>query len=86
METGIDWVSLLLVFIGGLAMFMFAMTMLVNSMMALTGKELRYFLARLTTNRFTGALAGAATTAIIQSSSITTVLVVGFVSAGLMNL
>lgn len=86
MGMEIDWFSFGLGFLGGLAMFLFGMAMLVNAMMALTGKELRYFLARLTTNRFTGALAGAISTAIIQSSSITSVLVVGFVSAGLMNL
>ena len=52
----------------------------------IAGDRLRQILSKLTTNRFAGAAAGAAVTSIIQSSSVTTVLVVGFISAGLMNL
>ncbi len=71
---------------GGLAIFLYGMELLTNSLKASTGKRLKNLLARMTTNRFRGVMAGALVTAIIQSSSVTTVLVVGFVSAGLMHL
>ncbi len=71
---------------GGLAIFLYGMELLTNALKASTGKRLKALLARMTTNRFKGVLAGALVTAIIQSSSVTTVLVVGFVSAGLMHL
>lgn len=82
----IDWPSLILGLSGGLALFLYGMQQLVKSLVSVAGNQLKYFLARLTTNPFTGALSGAVVTAIIQSSSITTVLTVGFVSAGLMTL
>ncbi|BAO44766.1 Na/Pi cotransporter family protein [Thiolapillus brandeum] len=71
---------------GGLAIFLYGMELLTNALKASTGKRLKNLLARMTTNRFKGVVAGALVTAIIQSSSVTTVLVVGFVSAGLMHL
>ncbi|WP_456379995.1 Na/Pi cotransporter family protein [Thiolapillus sp.] len=71
---------------GGLAIFLYGMELLTNALKASTGKRLKTLLARMTTNRFKGVMAGALVTAIIQSSSVTTVLVVGFVSAGLMHL
>ena len=56
-----------------------------EALKAVAGERMKIVLARLTTNRFMGALTGAFVTAIIQSSSVTTVLVVGFISAGLMS-
>jgi phosphate:Na+ symporter len=82
----IDWLYVALGVAGGLALFLYGMQMMVKSLVSVAGNQMRYFLSKLTTNRFTAALSGAVVTAIIQSSSITTVLVVGFVSAGLMNL
>ncbi len=71
---------------GGLAIFLYGMELLTSALKASTGRRLKTLLARMTTNRFKGVLAGTLVTAIIQSSSVTTVLVVGFVSAGLMHL
>jgi phosphate:Na+ symporter len=72
--------------LGGLAVFLFGLDQLTTMLKATAGPRLREVLARATTNRFKGVLAGGFTTAVIQSSSVTTVLVVGFVSAGLMSL
>lgn len=72
--------------LGGLALFLLGMDKMADALKLIAGDGLRTILARLTTNRFTGAAAGAVVTSIIQSSSVTTVLVVGFISAGLMNL
>ncbi|MBW2503912.1 MAG: Na/Pi cotransporter family protein, partial [Deltaproteobacteria bacterium] len=71
---------------GGLALFLFGMNRMGEALKAVAGGRLKQILARLTSNRFAGALSGATVTAVIQSSSVTTVLVVGFVSAGLMTL
>lgn len=71
---------------GGLALFLFGMDQMSESLKAVAGDRMRSILAALTTNRVTGLLTGAFVTAVIQSSSVTTVLVVGFVSAGLMSL
>ena len=70
---------------GGLALFLYGLRKLTEGLKTLAGHRMKYVLARMTTNRFTGLLAGAAVTAVIQSSSVTTVLVVGFISIGLMN-
>ncbi len=82
LETG----AILMGLAGGLAIFLYGMELLTNALKASTGRRLKTLLARMTTNRFKGVVAGALVTAIIQSSSVTTVLVVGFVSAGLMHL
>ena len=71
---------------GGLALFLFGMRQMTESLKTVAGTGMKNLLARLTANRFTAALAGTIITAVIQSSSVTTVLVVGFVSAGLLNL
>ena len=71
---------------GGLALFLFGMRLMTESLKTVAGSGMKKLLARLTANRFTAALAGTIITAVIQSSSVTTVLVVGFVSAGLLNL
>jgi phosphate:Na+ symporter len=71
--------------LGGLALFLFGIDQLTDSLKAVAGDRMRAILARLTSTRFTGALTGAFVTAVIQSSSVTTVLVVGFTTAGLMS-
>ena len=70
---------------GGLALFLYGMEKMAAALKVATGEQLKTILAKLTTNRVTGALTGAAVTAIIQSSSVTTVLVVGFITAGVMS-
>ena len=70
---------------GGLALFLYGMEKMADALKAVAGERLKSVLAKLTTNRFTGALTGALVTAIIQSSSVTTVLVVGFITAEVMS-
>ncbi|MDJ0759390.1 MAG: Na/Pi cotransporter family protein [Woeseiaceae bacterium] len=70
---------------GGLALFLYGMRQMTESLKIVAGDGMKRLLARLTTNRFTAALAGGVVTAVIQSSSVTTVLVVGFISAGLLQ-
>ncbi len=72
--------------LGGLALFLLGMQLMTDSLKAVAGGGMKVLLNKLTTNRFTAALSGAAVTAVIQSSSVTTVLVVGFISAGLLSL
>ncbi|MCI8497227.1 MAG: Na/Pi cotransporter family protein [Clostridiales bacterium] len=72
--------------LGGLGLFLYGMNMMGDGLELVAGSKLRKLLSALTTNRYLGALVGIIVTAIIQSSSATTVMVVGFVNAGLMNL
>ncbi len=71
---------------GGLGLFLFGMKIMSEGLQKIAGNRMRKILSALTTNRFIGTLVGLAVTAIIQSSSATTVMVVGFVNAGLMSL
>ena len=71
---------------GGLALFLYGMEMMGDGLKKLAGGQLESFLARLTSNRFKGFLLGLFVTAIIQSSSATTVMLVGFVNSGIMKL
>ncbi|MCB1324196.1 MAG: Na/Pi cotransporter family protein [Leptospiraceae bacterium] len=71
---------------GGLALFLYGMRQMTEALKTVAGNRMKNLLGRLTANRFSAALAGTVITAIIQSSSVTTVLVVGFVSAGLLTL
>lgn len=71
---------------GGLALFLYGMTMMSNGLEMAAGNKMKAILERLTANRFLGVAVGAFITAIIQSSSATTVMVVGFVNAELMSL
>ncbi|MCH2275645.1 MULTISPECIES: Na/Pi cotransporter family protein [Thalassospira] len=71
--------------LGGLALFLYGMDHLATALKTLAGGRLRAILAKMTRNRFMAALSGATITGLVQSSSVTTVLVVGFVSAGLMG-
>lgn len=79
-------VSGLLSLLGGLALFLYGMQMMSSGLEAAAGSRMKQILERLTANRFLGVLVGAAITAVIQSSSATTVMVVGFVNAGMMTL
>jgi phosphate:Na+ symporter len=72
--------------LGGLALFLYGMEKMTDGLKAAAGRQMNTLLARLTGNPVLGAVTGAIVTAVIQSSSVTTVLVVGFVSAGLMTL
>ena len=72
--------------LGGLALFLMGMDRLTKALRVLAGDRMRGILARLTANRFASAATGAGLTAVIQSSSVTTVLVVGFITAGLLTL
>lgn len=78
--------SIILSLCGGLGLFLFGMRVMSDSIEAFAGAKLREILERLTTNRFMGILVGLFFTAIIQSSSACTVMVVSFVNSGLMNL
>jgi phosphate:Na+ symporter len=82
----IDWLTLLMGLFGGLAMFLFGMEQMSEGLKAAAGDTLKDVLGRLTKNRVMGAITGAFVTAILNSSSVTTVLVVGFISAGFMTL
>lgn len=70
---------------GGLALFLYGMRKMTDALKAVAGNRMKMLLARLTRNRFTGLASGALITATVQSSSVTTVLLVGFITAGLMN-
>ena len=79
-------VNILFGLFGGLALFLFGMEMMSDGLQKAAGERMKYILGLLTKNPVMGVLAGALTTAVLQSSSATTVMVIGFVSAGLMNL
>ena len=72
--------------LGGLALFLYGMQMMSNGLEAAAGDRMKEILEKLTSNRILGVLVGAGITAVIQSSSATTVMVVGFVNAGMMSL
>lgn len=82
MEIG----SMLMQLAGGLGLFLFGMKLMGDGLEMAAGSKLRGMIERLTKNKYMGALIGLVVTAVIQSSSATTVMVVGFVNAGLMNL
>ena len=72
--------------LGGLALFLYGMQMMSTGLEAAAGNKMKVILEKLTANRFVGVLVGAGITAVIQSSSATTVMVVGFVNSGMMTL
>ena len=76
----------LLGLLGGLALFLYGMQMMSSGLEAAAGNRMKSILEKLTANRFMGVLVGAVITAVVQSSSATTVMVVGFVNAGMMTL
>jgi len=75
-----------LMLLGGLALFLYGMQMMSSGLEAAAGNKMKAILEKLTSGKIRGVLVGAGITAVIQSSSATTVMVVGFVSAGLMSL
>jgi phosphate:Na+ symporter len=89
MTTGassIEWIELGMGLFGGLALFLLGLDLMTKGLRAVAGEGLKTILAKLTRNRVYGALTGALVTAVLNSSSVTTVLMVGFVTAGLMSL
>ena len=72
--------------LGGLALFLYGMQMMSAGLEAVAGNKMKMILEKLTANRFVGILVGTLITAVIQSSSATTVMVVGFVNSGMMTL
>jgi len=79
-------IDIVLGLLGGLALFLYGMQMTSSGLEAAAGNRMKGILETLTTNRFMGVMVGAIITAVIQSSSATTVMVVGFVNAGMMTL
>ena len=86
MTNDINLMRMLGLLAGGLALFLFGLELMTGGLKAVAGASLEGALAKLTANRFVGLLSGAFVTAVLNSSTITTVLMVGFVSAGLMTL
>ena len=80
------WLFLVFGLVGGLGLFLYGMELGSSGLQKVAGNRMRSILGALTTNRFMGVVLGTIVTALVQSSSATTVMVVGFVSAGLMNL
>ncbi|MFP4311380.1 MAG: Na/Pi cotransporter family protein [Nitriliruptoraceae bacterium] len=78
--------TMLMGLVGGLALFLYGMDGVTRGLKGLAGTSLSGILARLSSNRFSGVATGVLVTAMIQSSSVTVVLVIGFVSAGLLSL
>ncbi len=79
------WGNMSMTLLGGLALFLFGMEQMADALKAVAGERMKGILATLTKTRISGAVTGALVTAVVQSSSVTTVLVVGFVTAGLMS-
>lgn len=85
MTAELNQLQLMTGLVGGLALFLFGMDIMTGALKQVAGESMKALLERVTGNRWLGLTAGASVTAIIQSSSITTVLLVGFISAGLMT-
>ena len=83
---GLNWIAMGIGLLGGLALFLFGMDQMTAGLKAAAGEQMKVVLGKLSSNRVMGAFTGALVTAVIQSSSVTTVLVVGFVGAGLMTM
>ncbi len=78
--------TMLLGLAGGLALFLHGMTMMSNAMRAMAGSQLQTIMARLARNRFSALLTGVGITSIVQSSTVTSLIAIGFVSAGVLTL
>ncbi len=85
-EATIDWLQVGMGLFGGLALFLAGLDMLSEGLKKAAGETLKILLSKLTTNRFMGAITGAFVTGVLNSSSVTTVLVVSFITAGVMTL
>jgi len=82
-----SWLAFLIIgLLGGLALFIYGMQIMSDSLIKIGGAKLSGILSAFTSNRFSGVIVGTIVTAIIQSSSASTVMVVGFVNAGMMTL
>jgi phosphate:Na+ symporter len=84
--AGLDLTKLIMGLAGGLAIFLFGMELMGDSLKQVAGDRMRKIIGALSTNRFAGVATGATTTAVVQSSSVTTVMVVGFITAGMMTM
>jgi phosphate:Na+ symporter len=84
--SGLDFFAMGMGLFGGLAMFLFGMEQMSDALKSAAGNGMKTLLMRLTRTRVSAAMTGALVTAVIQSSSVTTVLVVGFISAGMMTM
>ena len=82
----LEGISVLFSFIGGLGMFLYGMHVMANGLQHFAGGKMQRLMSFLTQNRLMAILVGTLVTAVIQSSSATTVMVVGFVNAGMLNL
>ncbi|MGN0161437.1 MAG: Na/Pi cotransporter family protein [Lachnospiraceae bacterium] len=78
--------SYIMTLLGGLALFLYGMQMMSSGLEAAAGNKMKVIMEKITSNRVVGVLAGTLITAVIQSSSATTVMVVGFVNSGMMTL
>jgi phosphate:Na+ symporter len=85
-KIALNWYEMILQLLGGLAIFLFGLDLMVKGLLSIAGGRMKTLLATLTTNRVMGALSGTLVTAVIQSSSVTSVLVIGFVASGMMTL
>jgi hypothetical protein len=85
-EAAIDWLQLAMGLFGGLALFLAGLEVLSEGLKLAAGNTLRTLLQKLTVNRFLGSITGAIVSGVLNPSSVTTVLVVGFVTAGVMTL
>ena len=81
----LEWGKMIFTLTGGLAIFLYGMLVMIDGLKAVAGSKLKTILIHMTSNRWSSLFAGAGITAVTQSSSVTTVLVVGFVSAGLLS-
>ena len=81
-----NYANILIPFVGGLGMFIYGMQIMSSGLENAAGNKMKTLLEALTKTKILGVLLGAFITAVIQSSSATTVMVVGFVNAGIMNL
>ena len=84
--TTMEWGALAMGLFGGLALFLYGMDKLGDALKIIAGDRMRSILSALSSRRLVGMITGAVTTGIVQSSSVTTVMLVGFVSAGLMSM
>jgi phosphate:Na+ symporter len=82
----INWFFLAIGLLGGLSLFLYGMERMSDALKNVAGEKMKDILAMLSNNRIMGMITGAIVTAVIQSSSVTTVMLVGFVSANLMSL
>lgn len=84
-DAAMNWGGMTMELLGGLALFLYGMTQMETGLKAVAGERMKSILAKLTPTASASGT-GAVVTAVIQSSSVTTVLLVGFISAGLMSL